>query len=246
MARIPGKTFRIPGEGPDKGREVVVKSFWIDRHEVPVSEFARFVEATGYRTDAEKTGRSAMFDSAMGELKMEGGASWRSPEGPGSVARPDEPVCQVSYRDAEAYAKWAGKRLPTESEYELAAGGKSGARYWWGNDLNPSGRFMANYWQGTFPSKDTAEDGYSGRSPVCSFPRNDHGLCDIAGNVWEWTQDWFETRPGPPAPRREKVIKGGSWLCSETYSTGYRLGARGHAAVESAVNNLGFRCAKDD
>src|SRR5688572_24340843 len=199
MVFLPGGSFTMgtdkgfPYEGP--AYKVSVSSFWIDQHEVTVDQFRRFVEATGHKTDAEKFGWSGVFDAESGEWKKVDGADWRHPEGPDSSAKPDEPVCQVSYRDAEAYAKWAGKRLPTEAEYEYAAlGGKQGTWYGWGNDLNPGGKFMANYWQGPFPNSDSGEDGSPGRAPVCSFPKNGYGLCDMAGNVWEWTSAWFDVR----------------------------------------------------
>ena len=260
MVRLPGGTFTV---GTDKGFEyegpahkVTVSPFWVDEHEVTIKQFAQFVEATKHETDSEKLGWSGVFDAATGEWKKVDGADWRHPEGPESAADPNEPVCQVSYRDAEAYAKWAGRRLPTEAEYEWASrGGRLGSWYWWGNDLNPGGKFMANYWQGNFPASDSAEDGVSGRAAVCSYPRNGYGLCDTAGNVWEWTQDWFDIKGHNPkdnknprgAPQgKEKILKGGSWLCSESYCTGYRIAARSRTPIDSGLNNLGFRCVRND
>jgi formylglycine-generating enzyme required for sulfatase activity len=249
--------------GTDKGFEyegpahkVTISPFWIDEHEVTIEDFAKFIEATGHKTDSEKLGWSGVFDVKTGEWKKVDGADWRHPDGPESTPDPNEPVCQVSYRDAEAYARWAGKRLPTEAEFEWASrGGKLDSWYWWGNELNPGGKFMANYWQGNFPASDSAEDGISGRAEVCSYPRNGFGLCDTAGNVWEWTQDWFNIKghdsksskdPKGASEGNQKVLKGGSWLCSESYCTGYRIAARGKTEIDSGLNNLGFRCARDD
>ena len=259
MVRVVGGSFTLgtdkgfPYEGP--AYMVSVSSFWIDRREVTVQEFQKFVKATGHKSDAEKFGWSGVFDPKTGEWKKVDGADWRHPEGPDSTAKPDEPVCQVSYRDAEAYAKWAGKRLPTEAEFEFAArGGKDGTWYGWGDDLNPAGKFMANYWQGPFPSSDSGEDGFAGRAPVCSFPKNGYGLCDMAGNVWEWTSTWFDVKghntkdtkdPKGPKSGKEKVLKGGSWMCAEDYCTGYRIAARSRTPIDSGLNNLGFRCVKD-
>ncbi len=250
---IMGTNEGFPYEGP--AHEVAVKSYWMDRCEVTVAEFARFVNATHYKTEAEKFGWSGVFDIKLGEWKKADGADWRHPDGSQSVARPDEPVTQVSWNDAAAYAKWANKRLPTEAEFEYAAaGGRSGMRYSWGNELRPGGKNAANWWQGIFPDHNTGEDGYAGRAPVGKFPPNAIGLYDIAGNVWEWCADWFDETyyvasprqdPRGPARGKERVIRGGSWMCSENYCRGYRVAARSHSAPDSGLNNLGFRCARE-
>jgi formylglycine-generating enzyme required for sulfatase activity len=244
----------LPLEGPV--HEVVVKSFSMDRHEVTVAQFAEFVKATGYKTEAEKFGWSGVFDLKTGEWTKVDGADWRHPEGPSSSAPPDEPVAQVSWNDALAYAQWAKKRLPTEAEFEYAArGGMAGKKYAWGDDLRPQGKYMANWWQGVFPVRDLGEDGYRRRAPVGSFPPNGYGLYDITGNVWEWCADWFDenyykksprVNPRGPATGEHRVIRGGSWLCSENYCTGYRVAARNHTAPDSGLNNLGFRCVRDE
>ena len=260
MVLVRGGTFRmgdedghVPGESP--AHDVTLKSFWMDRHEVTVEEFARFVEATNYKTDAERFGWSGVFDTETGDWARSDGADWRHPEGPASKARPLEPVTHVSWDDAAAYARWAGKRLPTEAEWEFAArGGLVGKTYSWGDELRPGGKPVANWWQGSFPEQDTGEDGFRGRAPVESFPPNGYGLYDMGGNVWEWCADWFDegyyarspkADPKGPEAGDERVIRGGSWMCSENFCTNYRAAARSHSPPDSGLNNLGFRCVRD-
>jgi formylglycine-generating enzyme len=259
MVLIPGGTFQMgtddgmPYEAPP--HEVTVNSFWMDEHEVTVAEFSRFVEATRYKTDAERFGWSGVFNPRTGEWEKTAGANWRHPDGPRSQAPSNEPVCQVSWSDAAAYAKWAHKRLPTEAEWEYAArGGLAKKRYAWGDDLRPNGKPVANWWQGHFPERDTGEDGFTGRAPVESFPPNGYGLYDVAGNVWEWCADWYDedyyekssrNNPAGASSGTERAIRGGSWLCAENFCTNYRVAARSHATPDSGLNNLGFRCARD-
>ena len=260
MVRIPGGVFNMgtndvfPYEGPV--HEVCVRSFWMDRHEVTVGQFAAFVRATGYKTDSERLGWSGVFVPAKHEWTRGDGADWRHPDGPASDAKPNEPVVHVSYADCRAYAKWAGKRLPTEAEFEFAArGGLKDKKYAWGDQLVPGGKHMANVWQGTFPEKDRGEDGFAGRAPVMSFAPNGYGLYDITGNVWEWCSDYFDPgyyaksprdNPTGPTEGKERVIRGGSWLCSDNYCTGYRVASRMHTEEDSGLNNLGFRCVSDE
>jgi formylglycine-generating enzyme required for sulfatase activity len=259
MVFIKGGTFSMgtadgmPAEAPV--HRVAVRSFWMDAHEVTVAEFTKFVAATNYQTDAEKFGWSGVFNMKAGAWENVNGASWRHPDGPASQANPDEPVCQVSWCDAAAYAQWAGKRLPTEAEWEYAArGGMTGKRYAWGDELRPGGKPVANWWQGHFPERNTGEDGFIGRAPVGQFAPNGYGLFDMAGNVWEWCADWFaaeyyarspSTNPAGPDTGTERVLRGGSWMCSENYCTNYRVAARSHATPDSGLNNLGFRCVSD-
>jgi formylglycine-generating enzyme required for sulfatase activity len=271
---------------------VAVDGFWMDEHAVTVAEFRRFVRETGYVTVAERPLDPAEYPDADPDLLVPGslvfsptsgpvelsdysqwwrytpGASWRHPRGPASslYSLDLHPVTHVAAPDADAYAAWAGKELPTEAEWEFAArGGLDGAVFTWGNDPAPKGRVMANTWQGDFPWRSTKPQGKHGTSPVMSFPPNGYGLYDMAGNVWEWTSDYFATQeagngccvpsnprvtdpagslvPGQPGghiPRR--VIKGGSHLCAANYCLRYRPAARQGEAVDTATQHLGFRC----
>ena len=261
MVFIQGGTFWMgtnkgfPYEGPR--HKVALDSFWMDRFEVSNRDFKEFVEQSGYITEAQKYGWAGIFDSDKQRWVTVEGANWRYPEGPDSSIewRMHYPVVQVSWNDARAYAKWSGKRLPTEAEWEWAArGGLKNADYPWGNTLLHNDRHMANIWQGTFPLNDRGADGFKSTSPIGSFPPNGYGIHDMAGNVWEWTGDWFSadyyrlfpevTNPLGPDRGSEKVIRGGSWICSTNYCTGYRVAARQHSGVDSGLNNLGFRCVK--
>ena len=299
MKAIPGGTFWMgsacfyPEEGPV--HQVTVDSFWMDERPVTVAEYRRFVAATGYVTVAERPLDPASYPDADPALLVPGslvfrrtrgpvdlrdyrnwwayvpGACWRQPAGPGSDCRGRErhPVTHVAYEDAQAYAKWAGKELPTEAEWEYAArGGLDRAVYAWGDEFAPGGRMMANTWQGPFPWQNLLTDGYEGTSPVGSFPANGYGLFDMTGNVWEWTCGYFTPRhqstagdaccaprnpragspatggtfaePGEHLPRR--VIKGGSYLCAPSYCLRYRPAARQGEAIDTATCHLGFRC----
>jgi formylglycine-generating enzyme required for sulfatase activity len=285
MVRIPAGTFDMGGDDPDafpddgEGpvRSVQLSSYLLDATAVTNRQFGAFVKATGYVTEAEKFGWSFVFHLFVGAeqrrhvmdasvpgapwwLAVEG-ASWRAPEGPGSdvARRPQHPVVHVSWLDAYAYARWAGKRLPTEAEWERAArGGIPRATYAWGDDLTPRGRHRCNIWQGRFPQLDTAEDGYTGTAPVKSYAPNGFGLYEVAGNVWEWCGDWWstdwhvretpETRIDPVGPQTgdARVMRGGSYLCHASYCNRYRVAARTKNTPDSSAGNLGFRCAADD
>jgi formylglycine-generating enzyme required for sulfatase activity len=249
-----GTDDAMPFEGPV--HHVEVSSFYIDEREVTVADFAKFVEATGYHTEAEKFGWSGVFVVNDRSWQRVDGANWRNPEGPASKhADSREPVTQVSWNDAASYAKWAGKRLPTEAEWEFAArGGLAGKTYAWGDDLRPGGKPVANWWQGDFPQSNSVEDGFVGRAPVGSFAANGYGLFDVAGNVWEWTGDFYDPDyyasspskdPKGPTDGVERVIRGGSWMCSENFCSNYRVAARSQSTPDTGLNNLGFRLAKD-
>jgi formylglycine-generating enzyme required for sulfatase activity len=269
MVRIAGGTFEMgstegwPHEQPV--HTVKVDAFYLDTHEVTNAEFAKFVEETGYVTEAEQWKWSLAFlPHSDAEQRVVGaewwvrvdGADWRHPSGPDSsiVGKDDLPVVQVSWNDAVAYAKWAGKRLPTEAEWEFAArGGKEGKTYPWGDEQRPDDKFMMNAWSGTFPTEDTGKDGHAGLAPVGRYPANGYGLYDMAGNVWEWCADWYGAdyyagspvdNPAGPDRGGEKIMRGGSWLCNDSYCTGYRVSHRNKAAPDSGLTNTGFRCAK--
>lgn len=259
MVLIDGGTFQMgsdygmPFEAPV--HEVTVNPFYIDESEVTVADFEKFVKATNYVTEAEKFGSSGVFDVDAGQWTMKAGANWNNPEGANSTAAANEPVCQISWNDAQAYAKWAGKRLPTEAEWEYAArGGLKNKEYAWGDDLTPNGAIMANYWQGEFPSKNTNEDGFQKRAPVKSFKHNNYGLYDVAGNVWEWTADWYTADYYEKSPKQnptgaktgdERVMRGGSWMCAGNFCTNYRVAGRSHSTPETGLNNVGFRLVRD-
>jgi formylglycine-generating enzyme required for sulfatase activity len=236
---------------------VTLSPFYIDPTEVTNREFADFVKATGYKTDAERRGSSWVFRQGMKDWADVEGADWRHPLGPESTItdKMDHPAVNISWNDAAAYADWAGKRLPTEAEWEYAArGGREGEVYPWGNELKPDNKVMANFWQGTWPDKNELEDGSYYTSPVALFSANGFGVYDLIGNVWEWTADWYAEDyyrrspardPKGPATGDMRVARGGSWFCSENYCGAYRVGFRGKSPQDASFNNVGFRCAKD-
>ena len=281
MRRLEGGSFLMGTDGdygfPDDGEgpvhPVELASFFIDETTVTNEQFADFVNATGYRTEAEVFGWSFVFFGHLSRAEQDravrarvlgsewwcrvDGATWRHPEGPRSniKKRWAHPVVQVSWHDAAAYAAWAGKRLPTEAEWEYAArGGLAGCRYPWGHDLEPEGRHRMNVWQGTFPSHNTEADGYFGPAPARSFRANGYGLYNITGNVWEWCWDWFApdyyrrspaANPVGPETGDRRVMRGGSYLCHASYCNRYRTDARSSNTPDSATTNLGFRCVRD-
>lgn len=273
---------------------VYVDAFWMDKTDVTNEAIAQFVKATGYVTIAERTPRAQDFPGAPPENLVAGavvfsppsrpvplndhfqwwayvkGANWRHPLGPKSSLKGREkyPVVHIAYEDAVAYAHWAGKRLPTEAEWEFAArGGLSGKPFVWGDEFRPHEKWMANTFQGRFPIEDTGADGHVGVTAVAQYPPNGYGLFDMAGNVWQWTSDWY--RPdyygqlaaagtvarnpqGPDSPydpgeptERKKVHRGGSFLCTDQYCSRYMVGTRGKGEISTGTNHLGFRCVKD-
>jgi sulfatase modifying factor 1 len=254
MIYVPGGTTRIgsddgpPEEGPPF--EAAVSSFFIDIHPVTVAQFRAFIAATSHRTDAERFGEAGVYDVSTGEWRLQRGASWRQPLGPDGPGAPDDhPVTQVSWHDASAYARWAGKRLPTEVEWEHAArnGRDSRNRYAWGDVLVERRVHRANTWQGVFPDGNTMEDGYLYTSPVGAFGKTELGLADMGGNVWQWTSDWFgpyDSR-GQAFESKEKVQRGGSFLCHQDFCHGYRVSARSHSTPDTALFHVGFRCVLD-
>lgn len=292
MVLVPGGTFRMGAKDfPDAQpiHEVEVAPFYIDEHEVTNAQYAAFVEATGYVTVAERpldpkdfpgvdpavlVPGSAVFTAPSAIQGMQNhlqwwdyvaGANWRHPQGPASsiADKMDHPVTQLAYEDAEAYAKWAGKRLPTEAEWEFAAkaGTHTEETYYWGAEKLKDGKWMANIFQGTFPTSNTKADGFETTAPVKSFPANAYGLYDMEGNVWEWCSDFYRPdyyqqspKNNPQGPKDsydpqepgaiKRVQRGGSFLCNDQYCERYKAGSRGKGEVNSPTNNVGFRCVK--
>lgn len=256
MVYVPAGTTDI---GSARGRPVEqpvfsadVDAFWLDRHLVTVAQFRRFVQATDYTTEAEHFGDAGLFDRAKKQWQLVDGAQWRTPLGPDSAAAPDDhPVTQVSWNDAAAFCTWAGKRLPTEVEWEHAARGARNDRqpYAWGASLTKQGATRANTWEGTFPVENTGADGYQHTSPVGAFGETPLGLTDMGGNVWEWTASAFRPYPlqdvSADPPGRSMVQRGGSFMCHASYCHGYRVSARSHASPETSLFHVGFRCARD-
>lgn len=291
MVWIPGGTYQMGADEFADARPVhavSVDGFWMDEHEVTNADFARFVKATGYKTVAERplnpsdypgvptdqlVPGSAVFTPPAQKVTLDNplrwwtyvkGASWQHPDGPQSTVQGREnwPVVHVSYEDAAAYAKWAGKRLPTEAEWEFAArGGQSPQTYYWGKDLKPANKWVANIYQGSFPDHNTKDDGFAGAAPVKTFPANPYGVYDLDGNVWEWCADFYRPDYYGQSPNRnpqgptdsydpdepgavKRVQRGGSFLCSDQYCIRYKAGSRGKGEITSGSNNLGFRCVR--
>ena len=299
MVLMPGGKFRMgsdrhyPEEAP--AHDVSVDAFWIDRTPVTNRQFRKFVNETGYLTFAERKPEAKEYPGALPEMlkagslvftppqhavdlrdwsqwwKFKFGANWRRPYGPRSSisGMDDRPVVHIAYSDAEAYARWACKELPTEAEWEFAArGGLDSAEFAWGDEFTPGGKHMANTWKGIFPHQNLAKPGYERASPVKAFPPNGYGLHDMIGNVWEWTTDWWSSKHGADAPKPccipenprggpeaasydprlpkiripRKVLKGGSHLCAPNYCRRYRPAARHAEPIDTSTSHVGFRC----
>lgn len=266
MAKIPAGPFSMgtnnalayPADREGPKRTIELDAFWIDKCAVTNQNFAEFVESTGYTTEAEILGWSFVPKNLISELDNDfligqsvstpwwvavKGANWRQPLGPSSsyLDVQDHPAVHISWNDANAFASWVGKRLPTEAEWEKAArGGSENTLYPWGDELNVGSEYACNIWQGEFPEFDSGEDGFIGTAPVDSFKPNGYGLFNVCGNVWEWCYDWWDESG------ENKVIKGGSFLCHDSYCNRYRLSARTFQAPNSPTAHIGFRCVVDD
>ena len=263
-------SYAYPDDGEGPVRRVRLDAFWIGRWTVSNADFARFVESSGHVTEAERFGWSFVFGGLLPDdfpatravarapwWRQVEGADWRNPEGPQSdlEGRLEHPVVHVSFNDAQAYCDWAGKRLPTEAEWEYAArGGLEGKVFPWGDELEPGGEHRMNVWQGDFPRENTLDDAYYGTCPVDAFPPNGYGLHNTTGNVWEWCSDWFsrdfhtrDRRTNPHGPRggTHRSTRGGSYLCHHSYCRRYRVAARSSLEPESTTGNTGFRCVRD-
>jgi len=280
MVYIPGGEFLMgtdqkegfPADGEGPVREVIINPFYMDTYAVTNAQFAEFVNDTGYKTEAEVFGWSFVFYQIISKEVAKTvknqvastpwwwvveGAYWKKPEGVDSSIdnRMDHPVIHISWNDAMKYCEWAGKRLPTEAEWEFAArGGLKQKNYPWGDELTPNGDHLCNIWQGNFPHVNTKLDGYLSTAPVSAFPPNGYGLYNIVGNVWEWCADWFSPtfhvsdtgdNPKGPPTGQTKVMRGGSYLCHHSYCNRYRVAARSSNTPDSSTGNLGFRCVKD-
>jgi formylglycine-generating enzyme len=274
MVSLEGGTFlmgaegaeSIAGDGEGPVREVEVGAFSIDPCAVSNRRFAAFVETTGYVTDAERYGWSFVFGGLLPDefpdtrgaiqapwWRQVYGAWWRRPEGPHSSIedRLDHPVVHVSWRDAEAFCRWSGVRLPSEAEWEYAARGDLAQKHFpWGDELEPDGEHRMNVWQGAFPSQNTLEDGFLGTCPVDAFPANGYGLHNTSGNVWEWCDDLFHADSAAgdasqPAGGEARATRGGSYLCHHSYCNRYRVAARSSNTANTSTGNTGFRCARD-
>lgn len=277
MVVIPGGVFKmgldkpvVPEDGETPSRSVQISSFYMDKYEVSNNEYQRFVSETGYVTETENFGNSFVVEYFISKEVQEGitqavanapwwlpvdNASWRQPEGIDSdiKQRMSHPVVHVSWNDAVAYCKWAGKRLPTEGEWEYACrAGLKDRLFPWGNNPMPHGEHWMNIWQGVFPANNTLDDGYAGTGPVDIYNPNKFGLYNMVGNAWEWVSDWWTVHhskkdqkdPKGPPTGSEKVKKGGSYMCHKDYCYRYRCGARSQNTPDSSAHNLGFRCAK--
>ncbi|MBC8165851.1 MAG: formylglycine-generating enzyme family protein [Bryobacteraceae bacterium] len=267
MGTESAERFSADGEGPV--RAVTLTGFYMDVNPVSNAQFSEFVKATGYETDAERFGWSFVFQAHVPKELVEdrvlgvdwwckiSGAAWNRPEGrdSGIDSRLDYPAVHTSWNDAAEYARWAGKRLPTEAEWEYASrGGLEQRTFPWGDELTPEGRHLCNVWQGDFPHHDTGEDGWTAVAPADAFPANGYGLFGVTGNAWEWCADWFHpkwhvtaTRVNPigPPEGKSRVMKGGSWLCHQSYCNRYRVAARTSNTPDSSTTNISFRCVRD-
>jgi len=260
MVRIPEGTFRMGNSlsayaDQHPAHDVFVGSFWMDEHEVTNRQFAQFVAQTDYQTTAERRGWSLVFDRKTGEWAKTQGADWRHPGGPETslVGRDELPVVHVSWYDARAYARWAGKRLPTEAQWEYASrAGLRDADFPWGHRELIDGRYQANCSQGWFP-EDLAADGFATLAPVKSYRPNRFGLYDTAGNVWEWCEDWYaedyyrsspRENPAGPARGRMRVRRGGSWVCAAGDGSGCKVSTRSKCDPDVCYQDVGFRCVR--